>query len=130
MRIADKGSRFWNYVIDTIVFLIIIMLHAFVLDELLHAIPEDGSPILAIYFFLLYFGYHFLFEYFFGRTPGKFITNTRVTGLNGNKLTIKELLKRNICRLIPFDNLSFLFGTTGWHDSISDTLVVYIEKEN
>jgi uncharacterized RDD family membrane protein YckC len=128
MRIADKGTRFGNYILDTIGFFIIIMLHAFILDGLLHVIPEDGSPLLGIYYFVLYFGYHFLFEYFFGRTPGKFITNTRVTDFDGQKPTAKELFIRNICRLIPFDNLSFLFGDKGWHDSISETQVVYVDK--
>lgn len=127
MKIADKGSRFGNHLIDTIGFFIIIMLHAFILDGLLHVIPEDGSPLLGIYYFVLYFGYHFLFEYYFGRTPGKFITNTRVTNLQGQKPTAKELLIRTACRLIPFDNLSFLFGVTGWHDSISETQVIYID---
>jgi uncharacterized RDD family membrane protein YckC len=106
------------------------MLHAFILDRLLHVIPEDSSPLLGIYYFVLYFGYYFLFEYFFGRTPGKFITNTRVTDREGQKPTTKELLIRNICRLIPFDNLSFLFGTVGWHDSISDTKVVCVDKRS
>jgi uncharacterized RDD family membrane protein YckC len=130
MKIADKGTRFGNYILDTLGFFVILMLHAFILDKLFHIIPEDGSALLGIYYFILYFGYHFLFEYFFGRTPGKFITNTKVTDFNGQKPTTKELLKRNVCRLIPFDNLSFLFGATGWHDSISETQVVYNSKRN
>ena len=128
MRIADKGTRFGNYLLDTIGFFAIIILHAFILDGLLHVIPDDGSPFLGVYYFVLYFGYHFLFEYFFGRTPGKFVTNTRVTGFDGHKPATKALLIRNASRLIPFDNLSFLFGATGWHDSISETQVVCIDK--
>ena len=60
--IADKGTRLANYVIDNIVFVGIIILHAVVLDGLLNVIPEQGSPLLAIYSLILYFGYYFLFE--------------------------------------------------------------------
>ena len=73
---------------------------------------------------VLYFGYHFLFEYFLNRTPAKFITKTIVVDVNGNKPNMKEIFLRNISRLIPFDNLSFLFGEV-WRDSISETTVIY-----
>lgn len=123
MRVADNGTRFGNYIIDKIGFIVVLIFNALILDGLLHIIPKDGSPILGIYFFVLYFSYHFIFEYFFGKTPGKFITKTRVTDLNGDNPETKALFVRNICRLIPFDNFSFLFGK-GWHDSISETQVV------
>jgi uncharacterized RDD family membrane protein YckC len=126
MKIADKGTRFGNHFIDNIAVIILVMLNAFLLDGLLHIVPEDGSPWLALYFFVLYFGYHFLFEYFFGRTIGKFITKTKVVAINGDQPNTKTLLIRNISRLIPFDNFSFLLGEDGWHDSISETRVIYI----
>ena len=126
MKIADKGTRCANHFIDSIAVMILVMLNAFLLDGLLHIIPEDGSPWLALYFFVLYFGYHFLFEYFCSRTLGKFITKTKVVDLNGDKPNTKTLFIRNICRLIPFDNVSFLFGDTGWHDGISETQVISI----
>ena len=126
MKIADKGTRFGNHIIDNIAVIIIVILHAFVLDGLLHIIPEDGSPWLGLYFFVLYFGYHFLLEFFFGRTIGKFITKTKVVDINGDKPNTKTLFIRNICRLIPLDNFSFLFGEDGWHDSISETQVIYV----
>ena len=59
MKVADRGTRFGNYIVDTIGFSVIIMLHAFILDGLFHVIPEEGSPVLGIYYFLLYFGYYF-----------------------------------------------------------------------
>ena len=62
---VDRFTRFGNYLIDTIGIIILLVIHAFVLDEWLQVIPEEGSPFLAIYFFFLYFIYHFLFEYFF-----------------------------------------------------------------
>ncbi len=128
MKIADKTTRLDNYIIDKIGLIIIIILHAFILDSWLHIIPAEGSPFLGLYFLFLYLAYHFLFEYFFSRTPGKFFTKTKVTDLAGGKPKTKTLLIRNLCRLIPFDNISFLIGKTGWHDSISETEVVVVNK--
>jgi uncharacterized RDD family membrane protein YckC len=125
--IADKGIRFANHLIDNIGIALLLMLHAFVLDGMLHLVPENGSPFLGLYFLLLYFGYHFIFEYYFGKTPGKFITNTMVVDIDNNKPSVKRLLMRNLCRLIPFDAFSFLLGD-GWHDSISSTKVINVDS--
>jgi uncharacterized RDD family membrane protein YckC len=124
MKVADKGLRFANYLIDKIGFVLVVILHAFILDGLLHLIPENGSPLLGLYSLFLYFGYHFVFEYYFGKTPGKFITNTVVVDVDGKKPNVMSLVIRNLSRLIPFDNLSFLFGKDGWHDNISGTQVM------
>jgi hypothetical protein len=44
---------------------------------------------------------------------------------NGNKPEYQTIMIRSLCRLIPFDALSFLGATSrGWHDSISRTYVV------
>ncbi len=67
--------------------------------------------------------YYTLTEGFFGRSVGKFITGTVVVDENGVKINLGSALKRSLCRLIPFDGLSF-FGSRGWHDSITETYVV------
>ncbi|MDN3676013.1 RDD family protein [Flavobacterium paronense] len=69
--------------------------------------------------------YYNLFEIFFARTVGKFITQTIVVDENGEKPNYERILMRTICRLIPFESLSFLtIPARGWHDSISKTYVV------
>jgi uncharacterized RDD family membrane protein YckC len=123
MDTADKGTRLGNYIIDNVCFIVVIIIHAVVLDSVLHIIPEYGSPLLGIYYFILYFSYHFLFEYFFSRTPGKFITKTIVVNKYGEKPNLKSLFIRNLCRIIPIDAFSFLFGS-GLHDTISRTNVI------
>lgn len=125
-QIAGKGTRFGNYVIDKIGFLFIIFLHAMILDGWLEVIPEDGSPFLGFYFFFLYVMYHAIFEHFSRKTPGKFMTKTIVVNGDGSKPNFREILIRSICRLIPFDPLSFLISEKGWHDTISKTKVVYV----
>lgn len=124
-QVADKGARLGNYIIDKIVFFFLIFLHALILDGWLGVIPEDGSTFLGLYFFFLYVMYHSAFEHFLRKTPGKYITKTIVLKLDGSKLDSKDVLVRNICRLIPLDPISFLLSKNGWHDHMSKTKVVY-----
>ena len=64
-------------------------------------------------------------ESIFSKSIGKFITRTMVVFEDGSKPDSGTILRRTLCRIIPFDNLSFL-GTPsrGWHDSITNTYVV------
>ena len=69
--------------------------------------------------------YYNVFEIFFARTVGKFITQTIVVNENGEKPNLETILVRTLCRLIPFELLSFLvMPARGWHDCISKTYVV------
>ena len=125
LRLADTSTRFANHFVDTVGVFFIVFVNAMVLDGLLGAIPKDGSPILGIYFFVLNFFYHALFEHYFGKTPGKFLSKTHVVTINGLRPTFANILGRNLCRLIPLDNISFLISKRGWHDEFSKTCVVY-----
>ncbi len=65
------------------------------------------------------------FEYFLGRTPGKFVTGTVVLDENGEKPRFWQIVGRTAARFIPFEVFTF-FGkeSRGWHDSLSKTVVV------
>lgn len=67
--------------------------------------------------------YYVLFEYCFGKTPGKFITRTRVINIYGKKPAMDTLMIRTLSRFIPFEGFSCI-GGRGWHDKFSDTYVV------
>lgn len=127
--LAEKGTRFLHNIIDTIGFYFVVFLSAMILDEGLGIMPEGGSDWFVIYFFFLYVMFHALFEHFFGKTPGKFLTKTKVVKKDGSKPTFWNTLGRNTARLIPFDPLSYLFSDRGWHDQISDTYVVMDKKK-
>lgn len=122
--IAGTEKRFGNFCIDTISFLFLVFLHAMVLDVWLEIMPEGGSDWFGVYFFLLYVIYHFVFEYFFGKTLGKFLTKTKVITKEGHRPSLQVLLIRGFARLIPLNPLSFLFSKRGWHDTISNTYVI------
>lgn len=69
--------------------------------------------------------YYLVLESCFGRTIGKFITGSVVVNENGLKPDFATICKRTLCRLIPFDVLSFLDKSGRfWHDSLSKSYVV------
>jgi uncharacterized RDD family membrane protein YckC len=132
--LASQGQRFLNLLLDY-VGQIALMLLLGVLIGVLSVVM--GNPQLATMFdnmntlteygftIVLVLIYYNLFEIFTSRTLGKFITKTIVVDENGNTPEYQTIMIRSLCRLIPFDALSFLGATSrGWHDSISRTYVV------
>ncbi|MEO8671097.1 MAG: RDD family protein [Tahibacter sp.] len=128
-ELASKGRRFGTLVLDYVGFFVIGIVLGLVLAigfgqagvALLHKTPQ---LLIGIVITLTYYTF---FEGIWGRTPGKFILGTKVVDKAGNKPPLGQIVKRTLCRLIPFEAFSFL-GDTGWHDSISDTRVVHLRK--
>lgn len=81
---------------------------------------------------VLIFLYFFLMEWLTkGKSVGKYACKTVVVDKDGNVPTAWQFFIRSLCRLIPFDNISFLFGAWShgslfgsWHDKLSGTYVV------
>ncbi|WP_333599534.1 RDD family protein [Flavobacterium sp.] len=131
--LASHAQRFLNLLSDTmlqvVLFLIVLMVveasaapavnKAFQSYVLVNPI---GQYTFVSVIALLYYN---IFEVLLARTPGKFITQTLVVDINGDLPNHQMILVRTLCRLIPFNGLSFLgFPARGWHDSISKTYVV------
>ena len=132
---ASKGKRFLNYLIDLGFFYALFIL----LGVLLYIIAEiTGSE--GLYDFLIELEnvnpiidrlltavllviYYTILESLSQKTIGKLITRTKVVLENGERPPFEVFVKRSLCRIIPFDPISFL-GKNGWHDSISKTYVV------
>jgi uncharacterized RDD family membrane protein YckC len=69
--------------------------------------------------------YYFFFEYFLGKTPGKFITRTRVIRIeDGERPLAWQILLRTVLRNFPMEFLWYVFSSVGPHDFLSRTLVV------
>ncbi len=136
--LASKNVRFVNHLIDLIpqyAVMYAISYSFFYIGEFTGnytlnnywaemSVAED-----YFYAYILLFLYFFFMESYTSRTIGKYVTKTMVVMTNGQEPTNQDIAKRSLCRMIPFDILSFL-GTNGkgWHDSISNTYVVDIEK--
>ena len=74
---------------------------------------------------VVYVAYCGILEYASGKTIGKILVGTRVVKEDGSKPDLVTIIKRSLCRIIPFDAFSFLSNNPrGWHDSFSDTIVV------
>ena len=72
--------------------------------------------------------YYSIFEGLTGRSVGKLITKTKVVNEEGEKASFDSIIRRSLCRYIPFEALSFLGSDAiGWHDTLSKTRVVEIE---
>jgi uncharacterized RDD family membrane protein YckC len=132
--LASNNKRFLNYVIDHVAFMIILMLIGFILGVM---IALSQSPAISLWIaslgnwgwnlilLIISLIYYSVFEGIFGTTLGKLITGTVVVTENGVKPNFAVVVKRSLCRLIPFNAVSFFFNPgLGWHDSISDTYVV------
>lgn len=131
---ASKGQRFLNYIIDVVIIYILIFGVSFI--TALIATHLEATSFLEwlqningleeyLIYFIIMIPYFTLMESFFSKSIGKFITKTMVVLEDGSKPESGTILRRTLCRIIPFDALSFL-GTPsrGWHDSITDTYVV------
>ena len=129
---ASGGTRFVNYLIDSIGIWLFqtyglgYLIENFFLNNFIDDFNVNTyTYALTGIFFLSAFLYYALFEIIFEKTPGKFLTKTRVVNLQGGKAEMGDILIRSLIRYIPFEPFSFL-GTTpiGWHDKWSKTRVV------
>ena len=131
---ATKGLRFLNYIIDLFsvyICLFIIILLAIIIETLIKDYSEieiwfDELSTLAdrIITSILYCIGIFCIEFLTkGRSLGKLITGTKVVMIDGSEPTTRDYFIRSICRIIPFDQISF-FGANGFHDKFSKTTVV------
>ena len=131
--LASHGQRFLNlfmdYIGQLIVFFIVLEIAAsiamengnkdfitgFIKNDIMQYTFATGVSLL----------YYNIFEIFTARTLGKLVTQTIVVNEYGEKPHYEVVLLRSLCRLIPFEILSFIgMPPRGWHDSLSKTYVV------
>jgi uncharacterized RDD family membrane protein YckC len=125
-EVASGTRRFWTFVIDQIAMWIglLTLQIAYGVAYGLHALEAlDGIKWWGICT-AFYVIYYVCFEVISGRTLGKVLTGTRVVTTDGLPLSIPTALVRTLCRLIPFEPMSFSLGENWWHDSLSRTQVV------
>ncbi len=131
VKTIGSGPRFGHFFVDLICFRILIWIVNFVLLWFIKITESEITLGLAIAFIsllasLLLFPFlYFVCEYFWQKTPGKFLTKTIVIDEYGNKPDVGSLLLRSLVRLVPFEAFSCLGDPSrGWHDKWSNTYVV------
>jgi uncharacterized RDD family membrane protein YckC len=134
---AGTGKRFANYIIDVIVFYIVVFLLAIavaIIDpELLSWMEgtDAGTNLLNSLVSLLLYGTimgttEALTR---GRSLGKLITGTRAVNADGSPISIQTAFQRGLCRAVPLEAFSALGSPSyPWHDKWTNTCVIDIRQ--
>ena len=115
---SSKTVRAFNFIIDTVVFIIILSLILFSLSE------QSVYTFITAILFILPILYYVIPEVLWGQTFGKLITGSIVVNEIGETPNISNILLRTLGRLIPFDQLSLILSERALHDRIAKTYVV------
>jgi uncharacterized RDD family membrane protein YckC len=137
---VSRWIRFANYVVDTIakfgIKLLLTYLASYIYNDFYsnHWILDVAGGGVNVWrnLFWVYVQsiiFYFILEVTTQRTIGKFVTGTMVVMEDGSKPGADAIIKRTLCRLIPFEAFSFFADTSrGWHDTISGTYVVNVKQ--
>ncbi|WP_417857774.1 RDD family protein [Xanthomarina gelatinilytica] len=125
-NVVSSGIRFLHYIIDFIIAYLLILVIFIILGLFINPTSNSfvGGLLTLITVLGTFFAYYAVMEIKFQKTVAKFITKTKVVRLDGSKPNDSEIIARTICRLIPFDGISYLFVKNGLHDYLSKTKVV------
>ncbi len=116
LEIMKKRIRLYNFLIDSLVFFVIVMIFTMLLNK--YVAQEDLKYIMISVYYL----YYFIMEWTTGQTVGKMITKSKVvTSDTQEKPSTSSIFIRTLCRLIPVDFFSYLFIPIGIHDRLSKT---------
>ena len=134
---AGTGKRFANYIIDVIVFYIVVFFLAMVVamidpDLILWMQATDaGTNLLNSLISLLLYGIIMGITEALtrGRSLGKLITGTRAVNPDGSSIGIQTAFWRGLCRAVPFEAFSALGSPSyPWHDKWTNTYVIDIRQ--
>ena len=124
MRVVGTGTRVINFLIDTL--LIFIIGYVFSKWYNFQVMYWGYTPLPPYsFFFISLFVYYSIFEAIWRRTPGKWLSISKVVDKNGKKASFGQVIIRSVVRLTVIDMffIPFLEGRT-LHDFLSGTYVV------
>lgn len=123
MKTVGDGTRILNFLVDTA----IIFLLAYISFKTWnwYVMYWEYQPYNFGWFFSgALFVYYVLFETIFARTPGKWLSQSKVVGEKGRRPSFVSVLLRTITRLTVIDMFLIPFVGRPLHDFISGTWVV------
>ena len=132
VKSVSAGPRFGHFVVDYIILRIIIYIiqFSYLMITTGDIVYNHNSFLLAFLnsftLLFLYPVYYLICEYFWQKTPGKYLTKTIVIDEYGNKPDLRTIILRSIIRIVPFEPFSSLSDdySYAWHDKWSKTWVV------
>jgi len=125
MKQVGIGTRVLNFVIDTLlIFLLAYLAHR---TNYFYAFYYHKF---YLQFYIWFYGtlviYYLVFETLFKRTPGKWLSFTRVVTNKGGRPSFLQILIRTLVRLTIIDCFFIPFLDKTLHDYVSKTDVVEI----
>lgn len=125
MNKVGIGTRVLNFLVDT--FLLFWLAYATYKIGRFYAFFY-GAYFFPFYyhFFTMIFLYYFTFESIFKRTPGKFLSLSKVVNKNGSRPGIGQIFIRSLTRIIIIDCFFIPFLDKPLHDALSKTEVVEV----
>ncbi len=145
-RIKWEPAPWWKRLINSLLDMVIVLLLAqgiAMVSGLPARFYQSADPVNSlrfsweayVYHALVIILYYSLQEWLLGRTPAKYVSNTKViVAQEGTRPPFLACLIRALSRLIPFEAFSFLAARpVGWHDALAGTMVVnnnrpYVKK--
>lgn len=135
---ASLSQRFFNNLIDTLVFFGIVMTVGMILALSAESLGGSAETVFAnaglsnFVFYGVFLLYYIGLEAATGRTIGKLLTGTKVVRLGDcGRPPLAAILLRSVIRLVPFNALSIFFKAEElltWHDKWSRTMVVSLRE--
>lgn len=128
MRIVGTGTRVLNFLVDATIASLI----AYgVFRGWTFYVVYWGFPYFESYYFLalVTFLYYLIFEAIWKRTPGKWLSLSKVVSKEGNKPSFGQIIIRSFFRVIGvviIDSIFLSFLNQTLHDYVSGTEVVEI----
>ena len=130
------GPRFGHFIIDLIIFQVIIYIAGYIFEMLTSLVSFSVrlnltiNLISSIVLLFLYPALYAFCENKWQRTPGKFLTKSLVIDEYGNKPEWRAIILRSVIRFVPFEPFSCLSDkySNGWHDRWAKTWVVTEEE--
>ena len=124
-RSVHPALRALNFIVDMFIWFVLAFISVILLDHLLPTLNHFTINAIAYSVMAtLFLVYHTVFEYYFQKTAGKFITGTKVVGTNGSRPSFALIFRRSLYRFIPIDWASYFFKREGMHDFLSGTKVI------
>ena len=130
---ASAGKRFFNYLVDTVIFYLAWRLFVAVwivrVLSFLHFPFENRFLLFVVAYLAAYFFFGLIVAGLEaatgGKTIGKFITRTRAVTDDGIWIGPRKAVLRFLVRQIPFESFSALGSPSyPWHDRWTKTLVI------
>ena len=138
LMLADPVSRFLAFFLDMLVIMVGMRLIRMILSLLFVMDYDFANSIMIIGYFLLQFGYHIAFEYWWhGQTVGKKLFSLQVIDRQSVKLDIEQIVLRNILRVVDSLPGFYLIGVIviffndrnqRFGDIVGNTLVIHKNK--